>query len=242
MTFQPRNRKLLYVFILFFFASINLFTQPLNSWNIVNVRLKFDKNWSGFIEGQLRSQRFYNDFNYYEVKGGINYNINDYFTATAGIGNYDTYTSGGNFVAPITQDELRTWLQFVIKAKLDRLRFEHRYRAEQRFIQTGYKNRFRYRFNMLVPLNAKTIKPGTVYAITSNEIFLTNKAPYFERNRLYAGVGYEINEQYAVQVGWLNQFDYKIESANTRNFLQILFSIDLDLRKTGLEREPSVSE
>lgn len=234
-------RKLSLFFILLSFQSF-LSAQPLNSWNIVNVRLKFDKNWSAFTEAQVRSQRFYDDFNYYEVKGGVNYNINDNFAATVGIGNYDTYTSGGNFVSPITQDELRTWVQFVIKDKLSRLRFEHRYRAEQRFIKSGYKNRFRYRFNVLAPLNATTIKPKTLYLVSFNEIFLTDKAPYFDRNRLYAGLGYEINDRYAVQVGWLNQFDYKINAPSTRNFLQVLLSIDLDLKDLGDEREPSVSE
>jgi hypothetical protein len=40
---------------------------------MVNLKVNLNKRWSVFAESQLRSQLFYNDFYYYEIKGGIGY-------------------------------------------------------------------------------------------------------------------------------------------------------------------------
>ncbi|MBK7651563.1 MAG: DUF2490 domain-containing protein, partial [Flammeovirgaceae bacterium] len=45
----------------------------IGSWNIINAKYTVSKKWSLFGEAQLRSLKFYNDFHYYEYKGGINY-------------------------------------------------------------------------------------------------------------------------------------------------------------------------
>ncbi len=100
-------------------------------------------------------------------------------------GHYNTYQSGGDFVTPKRSDEIRLWQQIAKRQSLIRLRFEHRYRAEQRWTQVDFRHRFRYRINMTVPLNKSRIEVATLYSSMWNEIFLTNQAPYFERNRFF---------------------------------------------------------
>jgi hypothetical protein len=68
--------KRFFVVIYVFLYSINDFyaqTLDLGSWNIINLKYNIDDKLSVFGEGQLRSLQFYNDFHYYEYKGGINY-------------------------------------------------------------------------------------------------------------------------------------------------------------------------
>jgi long-subunit fatty acid transport protein len=173
----------------------------LGSWNIINVKMELNNKWSLFGEAQIRSLKFYNNFHYYEYKAGIQYKITNEFSLVAGVGDYDTYAAGGDFKTPMANDETRTWLQFNINQYLHRLKWEHRYRAEQRWTNAGFRNRFRYRLGTLLPINKQKITANTFYVYAWNELFFTNKAPYFERNRFSAGGGYELNDRFSLQLG-----------------------------------------
>lgn len=214
----------------------------LGSWNILNVKLKINNQWSMFIEPQLRSLSFYQHFHYYEVKTGLTYNIDQNFSLTSGIGTYNTYSEGGNFQTPLKQAETRTWLQVAMSESFGKLKFEHRYRAEQRFTTNGYRNRFRYRLNLAVPLNHEGIILNTLYAIVWNEIFFTDNEPYFERNRFFSGIGYKVNETLATQIGYLYQFDYRLTDETGRSFLQISLLLNFDLKKVKHGFHPAVSD
>jgi hypothetical protein len=216
--------------------------QGLGSWNIINAKIGINERWSAFVEPQLRSLSFYNQFHYYEIKGGLTFSLNSKFSFTAGVGSYNTYSEGGNFMKPFQQKEVRTWLQLVMKQDLERLKFEHRYRAEQRFTTKGYRNRYRYRLNVLLPINKPKVEPNTFFVSVWNEIFFTDTEPYFERNRFFVGGGYEFTEAFALQIGYLHQFDYKINDETGRDFLQIscLFNFDLQSKTAGFK--PGVSD
>jgi hypothetical protein len=217
------------IFLTYIFLQFNnsVTAQSLGSWNIMNVRVQFSDKWSVMQETQTRSYRFYNHFFYNEFKGGVSYKVDKNFSILLGGGTYDTYTEGGNFKTPMTNDETRTWVQLTMNQQLKRIKFEHRYRAEQRFTSSGYRNRFRYRFGAIIPLNKKTVEPGTVLAYAYNELFFTNKAPYFERNRASAGLGYEFNNIFTLQAGYLSQFDYRIGKGNSRNYFQLSLLFDI---------------
>ena len=47
---------------------------------------------------------------------------------------------------------------------------------------------------------------NTLYLSTYNEIFINNKSNIFDRNRLYGGLGYRINELFRFEIGYMNQF------------------------------------
>lgn len=214
-------------FLLTVFVVLHLQGQSVGSWNILSARAKLAQRWSLFGEAQLRSTDFYRNFFYYEVKGGVNFRIDDYFNVLAGTGRYITYQDSGNFVEPIASKEWRIWQELGMKKEVYRLFFEHRYRVEERFYPDDFRMRFRYRLSLLVPLNHPDFRPNTVYLVGAEELFLTNKAPYFERNRLFVGAGYKF-KPVTLQAGWMNQFDYKLAGSKTRNFFQIMALFELD--------------
>src|SRR6185503_17374853 len=179
-------RILFFVYALTLSASAFSQQSDVGSWNVINTKLTLSSKWSLFNELQLRSQSFYHNYYYYEIKGGISYSLNKNFSFLLGTGRYITYTDGGNFKHPVTANEHRLWEQLTMNQYLERLKFEHRYRVEQRWFKTGYRNRFRYRLNVAVPLNNKQMQPKTFYIAAFDEIFLNNKAPHFERNRVFA--------------------------------------------------------
>lgn len=212
----------------------------LGSWNVFNTKLNFNAKWSIFGEGQLRSLGFYNQFHYYEYKGGFNYKLNKNFSFSVGLGHYNTYQAGGSFVTPKQNDELRSWVQITMQQFLEIIKFEHRYRIEQRWQSKGYRNRFRYRFNVAVPLNSTELKTKTIYTMTWLEVFGTDIPPYFERLRFFTGLGYDVSPTVSLQAGWLRQFDYKLVDEVGHNFLQFSLLLDLKWKKESNRSLPTV--
>ena len=199
----------------------------LGSWNILNLKYSVNDKWSVFGEAQLRSLKFYNNFHYYEYKGGVNYKVHKNATLSLGAGSYQTYKEGGNFVLPKNNDELRVWPQIIIFQSLGKLKIEQRYRAELRFTSNGYRNRFRYRLGLSYPFGKEknNYKPFQISA--SNELFFTDNEPYFERNRMLVAFNYKPSKSTTLQVGYLNQFDYKINDEKGRDFLQIGYFFEI---------------
>ena len=216
------------VISLFFFSNIVLAQNfDLGSWNILNIKYNQNEKWSFFGEAQLRSLKFYNNFHYYEYKGGINLKIHKNVKLTLGAGSYQTYNEGGNFVLPKNNNEFRLWPQAVLFQSLGNFKIEQRYRSELRFTSNGYRNRFRYRLGVSYPFGKEhdNYKPFQISA--SNELFFTNTEPYFERNRMLVTLNYKPSKATTLQIGYLHQFDYKINDESGRDFLQLGYFIEI---------------
>lgn len=222
--------RILYLTILTFYLSVNKLPAQsfdLGSWNILNVKYKLDEKWSIFGEVQLRSLKFYSNFHYYEYKSGIDFKIHKNVKFTLGAGSYQTYKEGGDFVLPKNNDEFRIWPQVTIVQSIGKLKTEQRYRGEFRFTSNGYRNRFRYRLGVSYPFGKEVngYKPFQIGA--SNELFFTDKEPYFERNRMLLAFNYKPSKAATLQIGYLHQFDYKINDETGRDFLQVGYFIEL---------------
>lgn len=214
-------KRIVYFFVLVLIVPGSLFSQTstLGSWNILNLKYNMNQQFSVFAEGQLRSLKTYNDFHYYECKGGINFSAHKNLTLSIGAGSYQTYKEGGDFIKPKNNDEFRIWPQVILSQSLGRIKVEQRYRAEFRFTSNGYRNRFRYRIGLSHPSGntQKDYKPFQIGA--SNEIFFTDREPYFERNRIQVSFNYKPSKPVSLQIGYLHQFDYKINDETGRAFL-----------------------
>ncbi len=216
--------------IIFFLLNLKICLSKnvdLGSWNLINLNYNIDEKWSVFGEAQLRSLKFYNDFHYYEYKGGINYKIYNNVRLTIGAGSYQTYKEGGDFVLPKNNDEFRLWPQITLSQSIGEIKIEQRYRAEFRFTSNGNRNRYRYRLGLSYPFGSETneFKPFQVSA--SNEVFFTDKEPFFERNRLLFAFNYKPSRRTTLQIGYLHQFDYKINDETGKDFLQVGYYFEL---------------
>jgi hypothetical protein len=224
----------------FALASTLLFAQGgLGSWNILSAKASVSDKWGVFLEGQVRSLLFYNNFHYHELKGGVSYALDKNFSFAVAAGKCDTYQEGGDFVTPKTSDEIRLFEQMSMSQYLHRIKFEHRYRAEQRLTKNGYRNRFRYRMQAIVPLNGLKIRPKVWYVTGSGEVFFTDTPAYFERIRTYVGLGYQLSKSWGLQAGYLHQFDYKLVDETGKDFLQVSLLWDVQLHKKEQEKIPS---
>lgn len=212
---------LVVLLLLYFNSSAKAQSDGLGSWNILNIKYNYNKKWSFFAESQLRSLKFYDEFHYYEIKGGANYKTDKNVALTLGVGTYQTYKEGGNFILPQNNNEFRLWPQITLFQTVGVLNFEQRYRVESRFTTNGYKNRFRYRLGVAHQFGKKINNYTPFQVSVSNELFFTNSEPYFERNRFLVAINYKPNKASTIQLGYLNQFDYKINDETGRDFLQI---------------------
>jgi len=214
-----------------FFQSTFSQQHDLGSWNILNLKYNSNQKLSFFGEVQLRSLKFYDNYHYYEYKGGFNYKLNKFFQFSLGAGSYQTYREGGNFMRPKNNDEIRLWPQLILFQEINRIKIEQRYRAELRWTSNGYRNRFRYRIGLSYPFgdDKKEYKPFMVSL--SNELFFTDNEPYFERNRLQAAFNFKPSKSSTIQIGYLHQFDYRINDETGRDFLVVGFFYELFRRK-----------
>jgi hypothetical protein len=222
-------KSLLLMLFAILLSANNSFSQNLNlgSLNVLNVKYNVREKWSVFGEAQLRSLKFYSNLHYYELKGGINYKIHKNVVFTVGAGSYQTYKEGGNFVLPKNNNEFRIWPQIILFQTVGKLKIEQRYRTELRFTSNGYRSRFRYRAGLSYPFGKEKKEYKPFQCSVSDEIFFTDKEPYFERNRFLVAFNYKPSKRTTLQIGYLTQFDYKIFDETGRDFLQVGIYIEL---------------
>lgn len=210
-------------FLIIALFSLNISFSQSNdagSWHIVSLRVELNKKWEAFGEIQTRSNRLVHDFSYYEIKGGVSYELSKSLSLLMGTGRYASYAGEGNFNKPYASEEFRIWQQLTMNQYVNRLKIEHRYRLEQRWRSDGYRNRFRYRVSVVSPLNKKSMDAGAFYINIYDEIFLNGEVPHFERNRFFSGVGYLVSSLITLQTGYVHQYNYSLDKKERKNYLQ----------------------
>ncbi len=214
-------------------------TPGLGHWNVFNAKYNINKHWNLFAEGQARSQKLAYDYYYNEIKGGLGFTPARGTNLLIGLGKYTTYQLNGNFKPPVRSNEFRLWEQLTFNNEAGPVQLEHRYRVEQRFFKGGdYRNRFRYRINATLPIGNSRF-----YLNGFEEVFLTNKNPYFERNRLYGGAGYKFTSVFTLQIGYVSQYDYNRNmNPYTKRFLQTSFLFNLNKHQKQEAKPPATDE
>ena len=204
--------------------------ENISSFNSLTVTYKFHPKFFLYAEGQLRGIENFSYPDYYEIKGGLGYNLTKNHKPFIGIGRYGNYKNHS-----MNKEEFRIWLQDVVDVKFGKFKFENRVRAEKSWFYEPQKDvhsdrvRLRYRLNVSVPLNAESVKPGTIFANTFSEVFfIVTEKPLFARNRLYGGFGYQIDENFGIASGYLWQREFAKTGNKNLHFLYLALNITID--------------
>jgi len=160
------------------------------------------------------------------LRTGLNYHFSEKAFVTGGYAYIANHEFESEQSAP-ESEEHRIWQQFILTNTIGRVKFEHRYRLEQRWVKNDYRNRFRYRLMLFVPLNKPRIEKGTLFAGIYDEVFLNGKKDFFDRNRLYGALGYQLRKNTSVQVGMMHQ---QLNDFG-KWYLQFALVLNLDFRK-----------
>lgn len=207
-------------------------TEHLSSYLMTTLNYKYNQKWSAYLELQGRGLEKFTPMDYYEVKGGVGYNVNSKNQVLLGLGRYGTYKE-----AKISQEEFRIWAQYVLTQNFGALKVDHRIRIEKRFytfpqISTHDQDeRFRYRLLITLPLGKEKVAPDTFFVNAYDELFFTLDEPNFRRNRLFGGIGYQYNQFFNINLGYLWQREFTLKGNKNLHFLYTGFNFNIDRLK-----------
>jgi|TARA_B110000046_G_C13016831_1_gene409177 hypothetical protein len=175
------------------------------NWLIYIGNNKLNSKWNIHNEVQYRNYNTIGDLEQLLIRTGLGYTFNDKKNnVLLGYGYIlsENYISNSDNKATI--NEHRIFQQFTTTQTFGKVKLGHRYRFEQRFVESNFKMRLRYFLSLNIPINI--MENNKYYLSAYNEIFLNTKTSVFDRNRLYGGIGYNINRAIRIEVGYMNQF------------------------------------
>lgn len=177
------------------------------NWLLYIGNKQINEKWNIHNEVQYRNYNAIGDLEQLLIRVGLGYNLTDKNNnLLLGYGYILSNNYLGDVNEKISVNEHRIFQQFISKQNVGKLKLSHRYRFEQRFIENDFKLRLRYFLGLNIPLSKKEIGNNTYYISAYNEIFLNTKTSIFDRNRVYAGIGYRINNSIKIEAGYMNQF------------------------------------
>lgn len=128
---------------------------------------------------------------------------------------YANVTSGEFGASDATSGERRVYQEALLPQRVGkRFYLRHRFRYEQRWVDgQDFRTRYRYAIFVNVPLNREDLGAGAWYLSLYNEIFINGQrdigddrtVELFDRNRLYAAIGYSLSGKLRLQGGYMQQ-------------------------------------
>ncbi len=224
--------NLVILLLIFNICPTNLLAQEVQdktgNWLMYWGTNRVSEKLSIWTEAQYRLYEVVSNPNQLILRTGAIYHLENSASLTAGYAYVRTRPFDEKHNDAMTSNENRLWEQFVLKNKLWRVDFEHRYRLEQRWVKTdviNYSNRVRYRLLLTLPLTNVHLIPATLFLAIYDEIFLNiNTGETFDQNRLYFALGYQFSSQGQVQAGYL----FQTLPRETLERLQFAFVYNLD--------------
>ncbi len=200
------------------------FTQAsdFGNWLIYIGDKKIDTTWNWHHEVQYRNFNFLGDTEQLLLRTGVGYNLSENNNnLLLGYGFIYSEPYVGNTADKTNFNEHRIYQQFITRQAFGRISLQHRYRFEQRFLLDDFRLRLRYFLSANVALNNKQMQDKTLYFSAYNEVFLNTEGNYFDRNRLFGGLGYRFSKNFRAEIGFMNQ-TLQNDSRNQLNIITFI--------------------
>lgn len=197
-------------------------SSDFGNWFIYFGNKQINEKWNWHHEVQYRNYNFIGDLEQLLLRTGIGYNLTEKNNnILLGYG----YILSENYIGQtddkFSVNEHRVYQQFITKQNIGPVKVQHRYRFEQRFVESDFRMRFRYFLGLNIPLSQSEKAVKNWYVSVYNEIFLNTDSPIFDRNRLYGGLGYKLNDKLRFELGYMNQF-FETTSRDQLNIITFL--------------------
>jgi len=196
------------------YAEAQVDEDQLGAWYMYFFNGRFgDGPWGVQGDVQLRMWEPTADLEQLLLRGGITYTPpGTNVLITLGYGNITTGVPGES---SRTSGESRIYQEFLLPQRIGtRVNLRHRLRFEQRWVEGfDFRTRFRYALFLTVPLGDPELRPGSLYLSVYDEVFINGQrdvgdrlqVEYFDRNRLYGGLGYVLTDGLNAQLGYMQQ-------------------------------------
>ena len=196
-------------------------SSDFGNWLIYIGNKKVNSKWNIHNEVQYRNYDAIGDIEQLLLRTGLGYNLSENnHNLLLGYG----YILSQNYIAD-TQNKMdvnehRIFQQFTSKQNVGSVSLSHRYRFEQRFVESDFKMRLRYFLAFKVPILKTETSPTKLYLSAYNEVFLNTESDVFDRNRVYGGLGYQLNKNVRIEAGYMSQL---FENSSRDQFNLITF-------------------
>lgn len=196
-------------------------SSDFGNWLIYIGNKKVNSKWNIHNEVQYRNYDAIGDLEQLLLRTGLGYNLSENnHNLLLGYG----YILSQNYIAD-TQNKMdvnehRIFQQFTSKQNVGSVSLSHRYRFEQRFVESDFKMRLRYFLAFKVPILKTETSPTKLYLSAYNEVFLNTESDVFDRNRVYGGLGYQLNKNVRIETGYMSQL---FENSSRDQFNLITF-------------------
>lgn len=193
--------------------------HELGNWIGATSNIRFGDRWSFFAQGELRTWEFLHNLNELLWRFSGRYEFNNNYRGEFGYVRVDTWPYDSSGLRKFYEN--RSYQELLIKHAWGKVKLNHRFRLEQRWIATPefgteYSNRARYKLQIKLPLRGTKIEPGGYYLKALNEVFIDfDRNGYWfnlqgfdkglNQNRLNVGVGRQLTKDSSITVGVLWQ-------------------------------------
>lgn len=190
-------------------------------WYTYNGDHQLAKRWELHTEYQWRRVDIIRSWQQSLARVGLIYKLTDRVKLSGGYTLFITYPYGNYPSANVPTPEHRIYEDILLDDQLGRLKLAHRFRLEQRWLGQpsdenprrmagwDYQNRIRYQLAGTFPLNGPTIDDGEFYVNAFDELFISfgrNVANnVFNQNRISAGIGYQIQDNFKLELNFFNR-------------------------------------
>ena len=219
-------------------------------WTSVNGTLRLSQRWGMITDAHIRRENFIRDPNFYFLRLGAAYWLDDQFSVAGGIAALwlATDTDVGTEFAL----ERRTYQQILWRAQIKKITFLQRIRIEQRWHEVldqtdGSVDRVRFsnRFRFLLSAAIRVFEnPNSPRPVISNEILfhVGNEILYntFDQNRLFLGFNQRLGKNWTVDYGYMMVYQerYSGFEYDLNHTIRLFFYYSPDLRKQIDEELP----
>ena len=213
------KKKLLIVIILL--TKFNTYAQEVhgnpNIWFLNISQIELNEKWQIGNELHFRYDDYLAISQQFIVRPYLDYQIADKLVGTIGY-SYLSTRPYGDYPLATNKPEHNVWEQLTIKNKLGAWNMFHRYRLEHRWSGQiiskdngpaqidgfSFSNRFRYRITLKRKLGS------SFYLHLFDELWIKEKNMIkdvaFDRNWLYAGLGWAVNPVLSVELAYMHQY------------------------------------
>ena len=192
--------------------------QQFQTWVSLNSVTKFSQHWGVVADVHLRTNDFFQDNNFFFLRGGISYIPNSKFSFTGGYAHM--WLAPKNPTWSTFSDENRIYQQVQMNTKSGNVSIVQRLRNEQRWqeiivndVATGnnkFSNRVRYLISTTIPIFKNKKAPSLVL---SDELLIQfgKDIVYntFDQNRFFVGIKQSINPKLSFDFGYMNVYQQK---------------------------------
>lgn len=233
-------------------------------WYVYNGDHKVGQKWEVHTEYQWRRIDLIRTWQQSLARLGLNYKLSDNVKLSGGYTYFVTFPYGQYPQADqgVPYPEHRIYEDIQFKSAYGRLGLTHRFRLEQRWLgqlseenprqvsDWEYQNRVRYQIAGVIALKGDRVRDGEFYLNFFDELFIgfgqNVGQNIFNQNRISGGLGYQIRDNFKLELNYLNQILQHAEpdkasgnpvfEYNNGFRLNVIYDIDFTKKSSGAAR------